>query len=711
MEPSRSNALGLARHIERWLGALAVWSFRRHKIVLLIAVVITGLSVVGARSLRMDTDLTHLLPDTFDSVRSLSELEDKSWGVGYVSIAIRGSDRTSRRRVAEELVPALTALPTIEYVDFKKPTDFFVDRAPYYLERRDLETIRDRIDERHMWEVRKRSPMFDLELEPLGEAPSLAFTDMRRRYEPTLRRAGSSLEEEESSAYLEGEDMLVLLAKPSRRSSDVSFNDRVVFDVEELIAKTDLSAYAEPPVLELSGRYKKKAEQKAQIEADLRLASMLALALIIAYLAFHFRRVSAIGLVLVPLVMGLSWTFGMTAVTFGSLNLLTGFIGALLLGVGVDHGIHLLARVDAERAHDGELHDVVRLAFGRTGRAVVAAASTTIFAFVGVAVSEFRAFREFGVIAAAGLLLIVVAYTTVLPALLGVRQRGASTYRAVVVSPFARVLPRWAPTFGWLGVLAAVASLASLPRAAFDYDFASLESADLPAFRLDREINHMLGRSQTPLLVLADGVAHERAITVALRERHDALGDQSAVQQVLSLDDLVPQNAADKAEAVGEIHTLLVDAKESWLNDDQKRQRKRLIAMTASRPFGRADLPEEVTRQFLGRDGVTSFVLVYPRVSLSDGAGVRRLASELRGVRLPDGRALTVAGEAMVLADVLDMVVAETPVVLGATLVLVLLVLLLMLGPALVVPCFVAALTTVLVTAGLMPSLGSRSTT
>ncbi|MEM9696071.1 MAG: phosphatidylglycerophosphatase A, partial [Myxococcota bacterium] len=81
-------------------------------------------------------------------------------------------------------------------------------------------------------------------------------------------------------------------------------------------------------------------------------------------------------------------------------------------------------------------------------------------------------------------------------------------------------------------------------------------------------------------------------------------------------------------------------------------------------------------------------------------------ATELRAVKLDDGRPLVIAGEAMVLADVLDMVTREAPVVGLITLGVVLLVLLIFLGPSLLIPCSLSAGATLAITAGLMPRLG-----
>ena len=47
--------------------------------------------------------------------------------------------------------------------------------------------------------------------------------------------------------------------------------------------------------------------------------------------------------------------------------------------------------------------------------------------FVGPALSNFRAFHEFGVIAGAGMLLVLTAYLLIQPALLGAAEHGLAS--------------------------------------------------------------------------------------------------------------------------------------------------------------------------------------------------------------------------------------------------------------------------------------------
>jgi hypothetical protein len=150
--------------------------------------------------------------------------------------------------------------------------------------------------------------------------------------------------------------------------------------------------------LSITGTFQKKVDQQAQITRDVARASSLASLLLVAYLMFHFRSPVAVALVLAPVGIGLAWTYGATAAVYGSVNLLTGFLGAILGGPG-SAGIHLLGRFALRDAsHDSssasrEVPHTAAAAVSGTGRRPDLAS---------LAISEFRAFREFGVIAGSG---------------------------------------------------------------------------------------------------------------------------------------------------------------------------------------------------------------------------------------------------------------------------------------------------------------------
>ncbi len=670
-----------------------------------LAALTLALALTGASKLRLDADLTHLLPSSFESVQALDALQDRFGSVGFVVVVGQGAEPEALRRFTTDVAPMIEQVDEIRYVDVKRPSQFFKEHGLYFLDLSDLETIRDRVKARERWERKRRNPMY-VDLEE-SEPPSIDFSDIIETYE--ARSDQRWVQEQSAGDYYIDPDarMIVLLARPTHRASDLAFAQQLVTRVKEALADVDPSAYGPDFKFELTGRYVKKIDQQRQIQADLQLASLLALLLVLLYLAFHFRRVSSVVLLIAPLAIGLGWTFGITGYAYGTLNLLTGFVGAILIGLGIDHGVHLLGRYDAERAAGRDHREAIERTFGRTGRAVIVAGITTAVAFAGVALSEFRAFREFGVIAALGTVLVILSYTALLPALLTLvvpLRRSGKRSGPRRPGPFARTLPRWSPLVLWLGLLGAAGFAANGGQARFDYDFSSIEGSDLPSFQLDREVNRILGYSQTPVILLTDDVASERRVAQTLRDEQRRRGAESTIDFVATVSDLVPPDQKAKSVLLAEIGRILDRVKPKWLDEDVREQFDEVRKLVRAKPFDRASLPPEVRRQFQGpKDSAdVGFALVFPAISLSDGAAVVRFAKEVRDVvEVP------VAGEAMILADILNMVAPEAPLVLGLTLVLGLLVLWLLLDSlpwALV--SFGAALASLAVTIGLLPIVG-----
>lgn len=650
--------------VRRALIGLGRFGFRRPGIALALTAVLCAVAAIGARGLRLDTDLARLLPESFASVQDLKALEKRSGAVGYVTVVIQGGDVDRRRAHGKLLGAAIEALPQVSFVDVERPVDWFTDRAPYYLDVADLTVMADRIEARARWERRRNNPMY-LDLEE-SAAPSVDMRDIEKR---SASSAATGWLRRQTDRFYEAPGMLVLFARPAQRSTDGGFADVVTRAVRGVV-----DAHADQATgltVDLTGRYQKQVDQKRRIQSDLGMASGLAFALALLYLVVHFRRLQAVVFVCLPLAVGLLWTFGLTGATLGALNILTGFIGAILLGLGVDHGIHLLSAWQAAQRAGATPQEALAETFGETGRAVLIAGLTTIAAFIGVSLSDFRAFHEFGMVAAAGIALIVLAYALMLPALLRLIPSRAGSEPVASAPIFRWSLARPGRALLWGGLLM-VALIAPIGALSFDYDFAALEDGQLPSFRLDAEVNRLLGYSQTPALVLTDAPDQQRAIAARLRQS----GEGSTIDMAATLADLVPTQQAEKQPIIVRMGRELRRIKPKWIDDPTlKDARATLLRAAKIDPFGEADLPVAVRRQFQSSAG-DGYVLAFPAIALSDGSRVPAFAAELRAA----AEGAPVAGEAMILADILTLVQREGLPLLALTAGLVFAVLWLLLG-------------------------------
>lgn len=659
-----------AWQVEKFLAALATFSFQRAPLAAAITVAVTLAFGYLATNLGLNTDVTQLLPNSFESVRDVKRVSEEFGGVGYVSVIAEGDDRASLIKFAEDVAPKLSTLSTVRYVDYKRPVHFFEDHGLYFLDQADLESVRDRIERRRDWEVtRATGAQLDEDTAP----PPLDFSDLEAKYKDRLSLGDAQKEKRDAEYYISADGkMLALLVKPTRLASDFTFCKAVTGDVESVIAGIDKNAYGPGFKVELSGRYKKRVDLQNVIGHDLKVASIAAFVLILLYISFHFRRVSAVVLVFLPLVSALTATYGFAAVTIGSLNILTSFIGAIILGLGVDNGIHLLNRYYEERGAGKEPIVAIQKAFGEAARASSAAMLTNVGAFLCLLIADFKAFREFGVLAAGGMFFTLLSYVVVVPVLLGLGQRLFASKASDDAPPFsyAKPLVRWAPAVFYSMGLLLIFAVSRIPSVRFNYDFAVMDEADLPSFHLDKKVNQMIGRSQTPLVVFANTEEEAEDTGKELRERKAKLGAESTIDRVMILSDLVPKGQAAKEPVIEEIGELVGKLRDEHLDDRKRRQRDDLVRMAAAKPYDKNELPQEVKRQFQkpGSDELTNFVLVYPAVSMSDGRLAQRVANEVRGIKLDNGENLHAAGETLVMADILSSMQGQLPIIFGLAL-------------------------------------------
>lgn len=699
--------------VDASVGRAAAWSFRNAGRALAAALLLTLVGFGLSTRLSLNADMSSLLPETFESVRDLSVLREKFGGMGYVVVVGQGASPEDLRRFADDLAPRLEALEGIRFVEYQRASDFFEDRALYYLSTEDLSEVQRRLKERERYERRMKNPMFvRLDDEP---APSIDFGDITAKY------AGSShdrLAGDGERYYLDPSARVVaLLAKPAGTSVDLDYAKQIVGRVEDFVASQDLSAYPGLTVA-TTGTYKKKIDQQTQITADVAWASSIALLLMVLYLAFHFRSLMGIALVLAPTTAGLLWTYGFVAVAYGQVNLLTAFLGAILGGLGTEHGIHLYGRYSSLRAEGRSGESAMREAFTHTGGAALISSIVAALTFASLAISDFSAFREFGVIAAVGMIVLVFAYVLIYPAIIGLCARlgwDLKPRQAVTgaSSALSRILPRRPRAFGLVIAVALALLMVRVPHTRFDYDLGTLEDSTLPSFQLDRKVNELLGYSQTPVVLFTDSSDEERALVEQLNARKEALGEASTIDFAAALDDLVPPAQEEKRAILDKIDKTLSRVKRESLDSEAQEGFDALRRMSQAQPFTRADIPASIRRQFEGVAGDGGFVLAFPGISLGDGERVSMLAREVRDLELPkrDSQSaptrVSAVGEALILADIIDMVTREALPVLSAAILFVLVALWITLGKLrLALVCLLPTVVSILGLVGLMDYAG-----
>lgn len=174
----------------------------------------------------------------------------------------------------------------------------------------------------------------------------------------------------------------------------------------------------------LTGIPQLEHEEMTRSQSDMAIASVISLGGVVILLLYGFHGLRLPLACCITLGVSMIWTLGLTTVIIGHLNILSMAFAAILVGLGIDFGIHLLSSYLDYRKKD---HSVIRslsLASDTVGKGIITAAVTTSIAFLCAGVTDFPGVAELGIIAGSGVLLAVLATFLVFPALIAILDRG-----------------------------------------------------------------------------------------------------------------------------------------------------------------------------------------------------------------------------------------------------------------------------------------------
>lgn len=556
--------------------ASATWSMEHPWLVVLLAAVLTVLSVWALSDLRIVTDLKRLLPETAPSVKRLDELQSRVGNQSDIVVTVRSSDPDGNIRWGARFTALMEAEPTIRFVQFQRDIEELEKSALLYLSVHQLEDIRREVIARIKRNVKKTLELglddddedeaggdsggelpepgaaaralddfeddedfeaaqpgetaralddfegdedfgrggaadstlddfeddedFDQDAEPDGTAEEAAGAAADAGDEPLdIDELKEKYGVEEVPEYYTNDDgtLLIVRARPFADTSDTRVAQKLVDMTRANIEKA--KAADDPPDLRISlkGHHLERTEEVKSVQGNMATSAGACLVVLLAIVGLYFRRSRAILLVAVPLVMSVLWSLGVAWLVYGYLNIISAFIFAVLLGLGIDYGIHVLARYDEARRAGDDHRAAVLVALTTTGVAAASGALTTSVVFFLLTVGDFQGFAQFGLVAGFGVLIALLAVFTVMPALTTLLERVRPWRTSAKASGGGKPRSLYVPSFRAATVLsflilcasvfAAVLSAVHLPDLEFEYAFEKLGSRSKLEAKKERE--------------------------------------------------------------------------------------------------------------------------------------------------------------------------------------------------------------------------------
>jgi len=631
-----------------------------------------GLSL--ALTLPLRADWSNLLPAHERSVRDLENLQSRTSSLGIVLCAVASDSPALRADGAQLLAgrirqidPSLVA-NVVE--DDSAGRRYFADHRFLFAPLSDLEAARDVLSARIRRARLAANPLY-VSLDDERDA-SQEKAEEDRTIEGLRRR----LDDADRTAHpreivsKDGKTQ-VLVVQAAFPSASVTHGERLVAALGSAI---DGASRAVGPGVSFGMTEDvviAVAEHRAILDG-MSLALLLTVLVVGASLMFYFRSPAALAALFGSLAVGTLATFGFVRLTIGHLNSVTAFLSSIVVGNGINFGIIVLARYLEERRRLRSHTEALACALGGSFTGTVAAALAAAIAYASLVITDFRGFRDFGIIGGVGMVFCWISAYTVLPALLSWLD-AAGKLRIGREPGLGRLLSRLAFPRPWpiligSGLLAVVAlglTVRYLASDPFEYNWQRLRADGgiaRDARRWMSRIDEAFGRQFVGGFMVgtdsrAAALATEKVLRAHAEDEPGVSPSRALFRKVGSLQDFIPQEQPRRIALLDELRHLVDQAGESLGADA-----KRLRPPDDLRPITAADIPEPLARRYVERNGARGDLLFANQASRFDGWNGRDMLTfvdEVRALDLPPGVAL--GGGAFVFADVLRAVLRAGP--------------------------------------------------
>ena len=472
-----------------------------------------------------------------------------------------------------------------------------------------------------------------------------------------------------------------IFIQPRGTASNTGFTKNFVREVKSQIDQSGIQKEFPNLKIQLTGSMTTRLEENRMILSDLKRSAVVAMVLVVFILAMYTKSFLSIALLLIPLTTSLSMTFALTRLIIGHVNIISGFLIAILTGLGINYGIHLYVRFKQELRKGKTTPEAAELVATQVGRSGFTAMATTISVFSLLIFSDFRGFSEFGTIATIGIICSFLSYFFLLPALIlcgdeinWLRKPRPRMFALKVSDIYSRT-----PFFpAAMFVVLLMSSLFLLPKIEFEHDFRNLRGPS-PAADIEGETMKDFGYSFSPTVIMTPNKEDLFQIHRALQAIKDKYGDQSTIGIHHSLNLFSLKEYKTKKAILNRIRDKLAKDRDIIEISMGTRRYGILRRLVETGPFDEKQIPDNLIKRFMAEDQYLVLIFSPADKNFFDVRNIYQLRKEIQELKaqLAESRiTVSVLNENLLAAAIMDLVQEKGPQTLGFAMGLVFLILL-----------------------------------
>ncbi|MDG2049673.1 MAG: MMPL family transporter [Myxococcota bacterium] len=498
--------------IERFLNFVIRLSVTQPLAVLLSGLCL-GISFVYVAFLPIDLSFSGVMDRSHPQVSKYFEVSARLGLGGRLLVLLEGPE-AELDSVLPEIQLVLDGLDPVESVWLAPSRDYFVQRAPWMVERE----------------------LFDRWVASAdGETPDLDYESLLAQWES----AGSRfLPPAPYGARL----VTIRMTRDSfELALDAEDFSEIRAAVAEVLSPTNIEA-------RFAGMSAIVQQENEATLSRIRLLGPLSMILVLCILFSIVRRFALLATIALPMLLSVGCTLTLVGLLEGRLTLMESIFGVIVFGLGVDFAIHLLVRLSEERDAGFDFSVALRRAMTGTGRGVVAGGVTTAGAFLLLTLAPEPVFYRLGLAGGVGLALCLLFLLLLLPAQWTLLERvrpglvriqrpskdGLLVWMAGQSAHFPRSVFLIAIAFSLLaGFL--------LPRVRYETNLERVFSPHIEAVETARRIHELFDLDPGPWVVSAADISEARRL-------HEAFAQDSTFSRVDSLALIETEDQAERGK-------------------------------------------------------------------------------------------------------------------------------------------------------------------
>jgi len=360
--------------LENALGKIAEIERKRPKTILAIFLVFTVIMMFGFGNVEFDTDFENQVPQDIESIVALNEIRDKLGGATDSIIIMFRTDVEDEYSLKDMRNKEL--LKSIDSITSQLEDDDFVISTRSITRMVDLDSEQSEINQ---------------QIEDSPASMGMLSSDYSLTTATIIIANGINSEQQDD-----------LLKK-----------------IEKTIINTKIPSGVR---VDLSGSVVLSKELGQSIGSSTGLVTILGFIGVFIVLFILFRKFSFVFITTIPIILGTIWTFGTLA--YSGIPLSTQLTGvfSIIIGLGIDFGIHIIHRFKEDRKRygpDRAIYNSVK----NIGKGITLTSITTIIGFLALLAATLPLLRDFSIALSFGVFYSLVAAIGVIPPIIILIER------------------------------------------------------------------------------------------------------------------------------------------------------------------------------------------------------------------------------------------------------------------------------------------------